>query len=218
MIDGQINLLHAAEKAGCERFVPSDLSLNYHALNYGENVSLDMRKKVYEATQKSSIGSISFLMGVFMDTLFSDFLGFFVHKDGTFTANKWGDGNVPMHSTSREDAAKYLVEIILDPEIPKKAIVSVSGDIQSFNDIVTIIVKAGLKVDVKNHGSIENLQEEITRRTQADPRNFFSYVPLQYILPMLSGKGALQHVSSDKYKNIKPISIAEYVQREFVKK
>jgi len=100
----------------------------------------------------------------------------------------------------------------------KKAIVSVSGDVQSFNDIVAIIVKDGLKVDVKNHGSIENLQEEITRRTQADPRNFFSYVPLQYILPMLSGKGALQHVSSDKYKNIKPISIAEYVQREFVKK
>ncbi len=58
MVEGQLNLLRAAEKTGCKRFIPSDLSMNYHALDYGDNYNLDMRKKVFEEVQKSSIGCI----------------------------------------------------------------------------------------------------------------------------------------------------------------
>jgi len=218
MIGGQLNLLHAAEKAGCQRFVPSDLSLNFHALDYGENVNLDIRKKVYEEVQKSTIGSISFLIGCFMDILFSQRINLFVFKDGTFTANEWGDGNVPLQATTREDAAKYLAEVVLDPEIPKKAIVSVAGDSKTFNEIVKIIQNAGLPVDVKPQGAVDDLKEEITRRKQANPQNYPSYVPLQYILPMVSGKGIMHDVISNKYKNIKPTTIADYITKEYVKK
>ncbi len=111
-----------------------------------------------------------------MDTLFSEFLGVFVYKDAAFTANVWGDGNVPIHTTTRQDAAKYLAEVILDPEIPNKAIVSVAGDTQTFNDIVQIIQSAGLKVEVKNHGSLDDMKAEIHRRYQANPQNFFSCI------------------------------------------
>jgi len=212
MVDGQVNLLHAAEKAGCQRFVPSDLSLNYHALDYGDNVFLDFRKKVWEQVEKSSIGGISLLNGVFMDTLFSGFLGAFPNKDGVLTANRWGDGNPVLHATTREDSAKYLTEVILDPEIPKKAIVSVCSDAQTFNDIVKIAEQSGFKTEVKQMGSVDDMKAEIEKRKKADPRNVYSYIALQYMLPMVTGKGTLHNVISGKYKNVKPTTVGDYLK------
>lgn len=50
VINGQKNLIRAAESAGVKRMIPSDYSIDYFKLDYGDSYNLDMRKKVAEAS------------------------------------------------------------------------------------------------------------------------------------------------------------------------
>lgn len=52
-VPGQKNAIDAAKKQGVKRFIPSDYSVDYRKLDYGDNDNLDMRKEVLEYLQFS---------------------------------------------------------------------------------------------------------------------------------------------------------------------
>lgn len=52
-IAGQTNLLEASEKAGVERFMPSDFTGAFYKLDYGDNFNTDLRKQFHEVLEKA---------------------------------------------------------------------------------------------------------------------------------------------------------------------
>ncbi len=68
-VPGQKNLIDAAKQQGIKRFIPSDYSVDYRKLDYGDNDNLDMRKQVFEYLQQSGLEYTLILNGAFMDNV-----------------------------------------------------------------------------------------------------------------------------------------------------
>jgi uncharacterized protein YbjT (DUF2867 family) len=68
-VPGQKNLIDAAKQQRVKRFIPSDYSVDYRKLDYGDNDNLDMRKQVFEYLQQSGLEYTLILNGAFMDNV-----------------------------------------------------------------------------------------------------------------------------------------------------
>ncbi|TDD25567.1 NmrA family NAD(P)-binding protein [Nonomuraea diastatica] len=69
IIDGQLNLVRAAEKAGVPRWIPSGFSLGIDRLDHGDNDFADLRKKAAEVYRSSTVAPTSVLIGAFLEVL-----------------------------------------------------------------------------------------------------------------------------------------------------
>jgi nucleoside-diphosphate-sugar epimerase len=208
VVTGQTNLIDAAAKKGVQRMIHSDFSLDYRKLDWGDNYNLDMRKKVLQALEQSSIAYTLILNGCFTEILFSPFLNVFDFKAGQF--NYWGDGNTPIDFTTMSDTAKYITEAIVDPDL-KNAALEVAGDILSMNQLKATYESATGKTLVENHlGSIADLQAWIANK-QKTATSPYEYVAQQYLFGMVSGKGKFDNINNDRYPQIRPTTVSEYI-------
>ena len=66
-VPGQKNLIDAAKQQDVKRFIPSDYSVDYRKLDYGDNDNLDKRKEVLECLQGSGLEYTLVLNGAFME-------------------------------------------------------------------------------------------------------------------------------------------------------
>ena len=66
-VPGQKNLIDAAKQQGVKRFIPSDYSVDYRKLDYGDNDNLDKRKEVFEYLQLMGLEYTLVLNGAFME-------------------------------------------------------------------------------------------------------------------------------------------------------
>lgn len=63
-------------------------------------------------------------------------------------------------------------------------------------------------------GNFEDLDRVIASRQQEDPAHVFGYLPLMYYRAMLTGKSKLRELHNDRYPDIRPITVAQYVKEE----
>jgi hypothetical protein len=126
------------------------------------------------------------------------------------TAFVWGDGKQPMDWTTYADTARYAVEVAVDERaVPR--IFSVAGDVISFEGIVSAYESAsGRKLRVERLGSLEDLDARIAHLQQAEPANFFAWLPLMYYRSMLNGEGKLDGPMNDRYPSVRPTTVREY--------
>lgn len=68
IIDGQTELLRAAERAGVHRMIPSDFSINLWGYGYGVNILSDLRRTFAEAFRTSPVARTSVAIGAFRST------------------------------------------------------------------------------------------------------------------------------------------------------
>jgi uncharacterized protein YbjT (DUF2867 family) len=122
-VPGQKNLIDAAKQQGVKRFVPSDYSVDYRKLDYGDNDNLDKRKKVFEYLQQSGLEYTLVLNGAFME--FITYMPLFDLEHQTF--QYWGDGETPMDFTTTDDTANYVAEAVRDSSLANTAL-EVAGD------------------------------------------------------------------------------------------
>ncbi len=92
-VPGQKNLIDAAKQKDVKRFIPSDYSVDYRKLNYGDNDNLDMRKQVFEYLQQSGLEYTLVLNGAFMDNVGTPYMPQFDLEHQIF--QYWGDGETP---------------------------------------------------------------------------------------------------------------------------
>lgn len=208
IIDGQVNLLHAAEAAGVPRMIPSDFSVDLHRLDYGDNLFLDMRKKADEAFTGSAVRPTSVLVGGFMEVMLAPFMGIVNLDAGTFSY--WGDGEQPMDFTAIPDAAAYTAAAALDAAAADRTI-SVAGQVLTMKQLHAEIQHAtGRSLELHELGSATDLLAEIERRKATDT-NAYQYVALQYQWAMATGKGKLRDLNNDEYPEIKPMSVGNFL-------
>ncbi|MEH2039702.1 MAG: aromatic alcohol reductase [Nostoc sp.] len=207
-VPGQKNLIDAAKQQGVKRFIPSDYSVDYRKLDYGDNDNLDMRKKVFEYLQQSSLEYTLVLNGAFMDII--TYMPLFDLEHQTF--QYWGDGETLLDFTTTDDTAKYVAEAVSDPSLGNTAL-SVAGDTLTPKQLkATYEAATGTKLTEKSLGSIAEMKAWIANK-KASASSVEEYVYHQYMYAMVSGKGKLDRIGSDRYPHIKPKTVKQFLSK-----
>jgi nucleoside-diphosphate-sugar epimerase len=209
MVTGQINLIEAAAEKGVRRMIPSDFSVDYRKLDWGDNYNLDMRKKVFGALESSPLDYTLILNGCFTDILFGSFLNIFDFTAGTF--KYWGDGNTPFDTTTTDDTAKLIAEAIADPTMAN-GVLQVAGDVITMKKLLETYQTVNGKKLIENPlGSVEDLTAWINK-TKAIATSPYDYLPQQYLFTMVSGKGKLKDNTKSWYPH-KLTTVSEYIRQ-----
>jgi uncharacterized protein YbjT (DUF2867 family) len=207
-VPGQKNLIDAAKQQGVKRFIPSDYSIDYRKLDYGDNDNLDKRKEVFEYLQHSGLEYTLVLNGAFMDSI--AYMPLFDLEHETF--QYWGDGETPMDLTTTDDTAKYVAEAVSDPSLANTAL-EVAGDTLTAKQLKASYEAAtGKHLVEKQLGSIAEMQASIAKK-KASAKSIEEYVYDQYMYGMLSGKGKLDRIEDDRYSNIKPMTVKQFLSK-----
>ncbi|RLV08804.1 NmrA family protein [Streptomyces griseocarneus] len=206
--DGQENLLRAAEKAGVSRFVPSDFAIDIFKLDYEDNFMIDMRKRAAERLAGSPVSVLSVLNGAFMEVMIA-FMGIVDFEQGTFS--HWGDPDQPMDLTSIADTAAYTAAAVLDETLAGGA-VRFAGEVVSMRQFHTAVEAAtGRSFEFRTLGTADELRAEIERLAK-ESDNPFDYVALQYQWGMVTGKAKFDSLDNDRYPEIVPVAVEEFVR------
>jgi nucleoside-diphosphate-sugar epimerase len=214
IVDAQLRFLRAARQAGARRFIASDYSLNLFTVAEGDNVASDVRREFARRAdgERGDVEVVHVMNGAFLDrrVLFG-FLGAVnLQKREAYL---WGDGHEEMQFTTYDDTAAYTAAATLDERrVPDKLFVA--GDSLTFDRLVKEI-EAGLgaPIAVRSLGSFSDLDGEIAKRYAAEPANVPAWLPLMYWRAMLSGSGKLGPLMNDRYPDIRPTGVREYVSR-----
>lgn len=209
-VPGQKNLIDAAKQQGVKRFIPSDYSVDYRKLDYGDNDNLDMRKQVFEYLQQSGLEYTLILNGAFMDNVGTPYMPQFDLEHQTF--QYWGDGETPLDFTTTDDTAKYVAEAVNDPDLANTAL-EVAGDVLTAKQLKAVYEEAtGKQLKEKPLGSVEELKAWIVAK-KPSAKSPVEYVPQQYEYTMVSGKGKLDHLQNERYPQIKPATVKQFLSQ-----
>ena len=209
-VPGQKNLIDAAKQQGVKRFIPSDYSVDYRKLDYGDNDNLDKRKEVFEYLQQSGLEYTLILNGAFMDNVGTPYMPQFDLEHQTF--QYWGDGETPLDFTTTDDTAKYVAEAVTDPDLANTAL-EVAGDVLTAKQLKAAYEEAtGNQLAEKPLGSVTELQAWIANK-KPSASSPLEYVPQQYEYTMVSGKGKLDRIQNDRYPQIKPLTIKQFLSQ-----
>ena len=209
-VPGQKNLIDAAKQQGVKRFIPSDYSVDYRKLDYGDNDNLDKRKEVFEYLQQSGLEYTLILNGAFMDNVGTSYMPQFDLEHQTF--QYWGDGETPLDFTTTDDTAKYVAEAVTDPDLANTAL-EVAGDVLTAKQLKAAYEEAtGNQLAEKPLGSVTELQAWIANK-KPSASSPLEYVPQQYEYTMVSGKGKLDRIQNDRYPQIKPLTIKQFLSQ-----
>jgi uncharacterized protein YbjT (DUF2867 family) len=209
IVDGQTNLLRAAERAGTvKRFIPSDFAVDYRKLDAGDNYNMDMRKEFLPILEASTVPYTLILQGAFTDLLIQPFFSPYNQETGEFTY--WGDGEQLIDFTTTEDTAKYTASAVLDPKFENKA-VTIAGEQANFKQIAAIVSKLiGKSIEPKSSGTVEELVSWIAEKKKT-AEQVYEYLGQQYQFVAVSGKAKLDPIMNDQFPSIVPQSIESFL-------
>lgn len=208
IIDGQRELLRAAERAGVHRMIPSDFSINLYGYGYGINILSDLRRVFAESFATPTVARTSIAVGAFPEY----FLGA-VHEvldpaAGTFSV--WGDGTRPIDVTTIPDTAAFTAAIALDPSTAGRDVHVVGQQLSMLELRNEVEAASGRRWALVRRGTLRDLRAEIVRRqfTASSP---LEYVALQYQVAMFDGTASLRDVRNADYPDVTPTSVAAYL-------
>lgn len=207
IVDGQANLVRAAEKAGAGRFIPSDFAVDVTRLEDGDNFMIDWRRRAAAAYRDADIAVVSVLNGAFYEVMLG-FMGIVDWERGTLS--HWGDPDQPLDLTSVSDTAAYTAAAALDPHAT--GTLRFAGEVVSFRRFHEAVERgSGRRLELRNLGTADELRAEIERRARLT-ENPFDYVALQYQWCMVSGKAKFETLDNARYPQVKPVSVADFVR------
>ncbi|MEV0615076.1 NmrA family NAD(P)-binding protein [Nonomuraea sp. NPDC050404] len=208
IIDGQRELLRAAERAGVHRMIPSDFSINLYGYGYGVNILSDLRRVFADSFATSTVARTSVAIGAFPEY----FLGA-VHEvldpaAGTFSV--WGEGTRPIDITTIPDTAAFTAAIALDPRTAGRDVHVVGRQLSMLELRNEVEAASGRRWELVRKGTLQDLRAEVVRRqfTASSP---LGYVALQYQVAMFDGTASLRDVRNADYPDVTPTSLADYL-------
>jgi uncharacterized protein YbjT (DUF2867 family) len=206
IVQGQTNLVRAAEKHGVQRFIPSDFSVDYRKLSLGDNHNLDMRLRFLPTLLDANMEHTLVLNGAFHEVLAEPFLGFV--DAAKQRVNFWGNAEQPLDSTSTADTARYVAATVLDPRTANQAL-RIAGDRFSPAELAAALPGYTLH----RQGEISELKQRIAAKKNVSD-NPWAYLGDQYLWSMQSGAGLLDTLDNSLYPEIKPISAPEFLRAQ----
>ncbi|HEX5542124.1 MAG TPA: NmrA family NAD(P)-binding protein [Micromonospora sp.] len=209
IVEGQLNLLQAAEKAGVRRFIPSDFAIDINKLDDEDNFMIGWRRQAARRFEGADMDVVSVLNGAFAEVM-TGFMGLVDWEKGTLS--HWGDPDQPMDVTTVKDTADYTAAAAVDPELPGGAL-RFAGDVLSMRGFHQALQRGtGRTFELRTLGTADELRTEIERRSKVT-QNPFEYVGLQYQWCMVTGKSKFDSLDNERYPDVKPTSMEEFVRR-----
>lgn len=96
--------------------------------------------------------------------------------------------------------------------------VSVAGDRRTIAQIAGDYAAAtGKALHRVRRGSIADGYAELRRMAKAGAHPM-AMLPLQYLLPMMSGEGTLRDIANDQYPTVRPTSLLDFMKRHYATK
>lgn len=207
IVDGQANLVRAAEKAGAQRFIPSDFAIDVTKLDDGDNFMIDWRRQAAAARVGTRLEVVSVLNGAFYEVM-TGFMGLINWEQGTLS--HWGDPDQPLDLTSVADTAAYTAAVALDTAAT--GTLRFAGEVMSMRQFHDAVQRgSGRTLRLRHLGTADDLRAEITRQA-ALTDNPFDYVALQYQWCMVSGKAKFDSLDNARYPQITPLSLTDFVR------
>jgi nucleoside-diphosphate-sugar epimerase len=211
VVDGQVNLLRAAEHAGVRRLIPSDFAIDITKLDQGDNAMIDWRRQAAERFQGTDVEVVSILNGAFMEVM----IGFMELVDWERgTVSHWGDPDQPLDLTTVHDTAAYTAAVAVDQQLSQSSVLRFAGDVLSMRQFHQAVeVGSGRVLEFRTLGTADELRTEIARRAEGT-QNPFVYVGLQYQWCMVTGKAKFESLDNERYPEVKPTSMEDFVREE----
>ena len=209
IIDGQRNLLAAADAAGVKRMIPSVFSVDLTQLDFQDNVNLDLRKTFDESVASSKVAPTSVYCGGFLDVALSPHFPLVDWEKGVMSY--WGDGNQLLDYTVISDVARYTAAAVTDSGLTGKPL-RVVGNSLTMREMHRSLEKAsGRSLETGSLGTVEELRLliEEKKRTATNP---WEWISLQYTWCMVSGKGKLRNLDNARYPQIRPVSVESFAR------
>ncbi|WP_326798213.1 NmrA family NAD(P)-binding protein [Streptomyces sp. NBC_01808] len=208
IIDGQRELLRAAERGGVHRMIPSDFSVNLFGYGYGINVLSDLRRVFADAFATSTVARTSVAIGAFPEYFLGPVHEVLDPAAGTFSV--WGDGMRPIDITTIPDTAAFTAVIALDPKTAGREVHVVGQQLSMLELRNEIEAASGRRWELVRRGTLDDLRAEIARR-QFTASSVVAYVALQYQIAMFDGTASLRDVRNADYPDVIPTSVAAYL-------
>lgn len=213
IIESQKIFLDAAVQANVQRFIPSDYSIDFTNLKYGQNRNLDLRKKFHEYLDNSPIRATTIFNGPFMDLLTTDMPLILFKKKRILC---WGNPNQIIEFTTTDNVAEYTAAVAIDDNTPR--FLRIAGDRLSCNDFVKLLSDISTKkYKILRPGGIRllNFLIKVTRFiSPAENELYPAWQGMQYMRDMMEGRIVFQKYDNDRYSNIKWTSVKKFLINE----
>ncbi|KAK8926974.1 hypothetical protein H634G_02057 [Metarhizium anisopliae BRIP 53293] len=236
IVDAQLKLLRAAERAGIKRFHASSWNLDWEHFPLGEIETYDsMLVFATHARLTSTIRPTYSLVGILANTLFGvpgagamegENAIWARNTDGTRLVRVMGDGNARLNYCSESDAANFSVALITGDYGETGGFNRFCSDSFTFHELAAAFEKVrGGKVDVTQVMGLDECERQ-WRGMRAESlrkgelrQKWPEFIGLQYAWYTFGGSSvsAFEPVDAAKCPDVKRTSIVDYIrENEYV--
>ncbi|KAE8383454.1 hypothetical protein BDV26DRAFT_302972 [Aspergillus bertholletiae] len=223
VIEGQLLLLRAAERAGVKRFVANSWNCDWRNMSLGMQETYDpMLMFRHYAELTSSIHPVYIFTGVLGEVLFS------VPGHGSFTPDNkgvwdpvgkrmeyYGTGDEVWYWTAERDAAEFTAEILQLEESDRGGFWNVYSGAHSLLDIARTYEKVrGEEVTLVRKGTVDDLRRNALEARSKSTRKYqyFEYCGFFYQLFTMDGTYRHPYIISDKL-HVQTTSLEDFLKQ-----
>ncbi|KAF5653733.1 hypothetical protein F25303_2038 [Fusarium sp. NRRL 25303] len=211
MVESQKLLVDACDMENVSRYVASDYCLDFTKLQYGQLPAKDPMKhvKAYLET-KNNVKGVHILIGVFMETFWSEYFSVFDPRDCKFSF--YGTGHEIWESTTYGTAAEYVAAVALDQSAA--GVLHFLGDRKTIFQIADEFGKIyGKEPQLERRGSLKDLYDTMHATYEKDPQNIYAYLAMFYQYYCTNGQAHLKEdLDNLKYPDIEPITFRDFLK------
>jgi len=212
VVEGQLLLLRAAERAGVKIFHAASWNYDWTKGQLGQHETYDCYISFWNHVRiSSSIKPIYGFTGIIPDYMFYSPTQNPLNKDEK-TLIYFGDGTKELIWTTADDLAAFSIEAISSPKAAEGGFYRVDSFRKSLLDVVKEYEAVrDVTIERKRLGSLEDVDNMLdAARSNTDPTLFLEYIGLAYLKYMIRGTWDYESVDNDRWSNVKRTSIHEW--------
>ncbi|MFJ8026811.1 NmrA family NAD(P)-binding protein [Streptomyces sp. NPDC096311] len=207
IVDGQVNLARAAERAGARRFVPSDFAIDLFKAPPGA-LMFDPRREADEIISALDLDVMHVLTGGFLDMVLDPRAKGIVDANNA-TVTCWGTGEEPFNMTTVDDTARLTACLVLDDTASAGVHMFAAAETSPSQLAEELSKATGRTFTLNRLGSVDDLRAAISRET--DPGVAFR---LWYMLS-LATTPPFAALENDRYPDIELTTLSEQLRRYY---
>ena len=221
-VEGQLLLLHAAERAGAKTFVSASWTYDWREMKLGVHESYDPYISFRnQAEYTSDLMPVYLFVGVLAETLFSlaGHGDFSPANNGVWDPNRklmeiWGTGDEIYHWTTERDVAEFTAAIIERDDASKGGFWTACSGSNTLKELATTYGQVrGCEVHIEKKGTVDELREKaLEARSQGSRRHFWPYIGWFYQLHTVDGTWTLGKLDNEKL-GVETTTLEQFLQQ-----
>ncbi|PQE05153.1 hypothetical protein CJF31_00011029 [Rutstroemia sp. NJR-2017a BVV2] len=217
VVEGQLLLLRAAERAGVKIFHAASWNYDWTRGQLGQHESYDPYIAFCAHVRISSrIKPLYMFTGIITEWMFSNRRDKIWDREGK-TLSYFGDGTETWICTTANDLAAYTVEAVSQPGAENGGFVRVESFRYTPRELVRTYEEArkgAVKGNLKCGGSLGDVVEILRKaRETTNSVDFEEYVGLSYVEHILKGTWNYEPVDNRRFANVKVTTLQEYFEK-----